>query len=304
MARSIDQRLAALRSAPKVEELRDALRSTTGVLVAAAAKHVAEYRELVAELPEAFARLCEQPVKRDPGCRGKVAIARALHDLEQWEGDVFATGVRHVQREPAFGEPVDTAGELRGLCGLAHAHFGRDDALDVLGELLADPKRNAREGAARGIGDAGRPDAGALLRFKLLIGDAEPEVLAACFESLLHLGNGVDFALRMLAGHDARAEAAAVALGARRDARATAPLIAWCGAVTQEQRRRVGYVALALLRDEPAIAHLLEVVREGPRADAVAAAKALSIFKDDPALIARLRSAAPAALRGELEALL
>jgi hypothetical protein len=50
---------------------------------------------------------------------------------------------------------------------------------DVLAALLADPERTARVGAAQGLGDAGRPDASALRRFKLLAGDAEPEVVSA-----------------------------------------------------------------------------------------------------------------------------
>jgi hypothetical protein len=109
---------------------------------------------------------------------------------------VFAAGVRHVQLEPAYGGPNDTGAELRGLCGLAFAHFGRHDALAVLAELLADPERVARLGAARGLGDAGRADAAPLLRYKLLLGDDEPEVIAACLESLLHLEDAIDFVAR------------------------------------------------------------------------------------------------------------
>ena len=50
--------------------------------------------------------------------------------------------------------------------------------------------------------------------------------------------------------------------------------------------------ALALLRDDTATAYLLECVREGETADAVAAVKALATFRDDPRLAARLREAA------------
>ena len=279
MARKLEDRLKALRDAPEPSELREALRSTTGLLVEAACRHLASHRELLAELPAAFARLCEQPIKRDPTCRGKIAIARALHDLEEWEPDVFARGVRFVQEEPAYGKPVDTAAELRGVCGLAYAHFVRPDVLDVLAELLADREPAARVAAARGLGDAGRPDAGALLRFKLLAGDEEPEVLAACLESLLHLGDAHDFVVRLLAGHDDRAEAAAIALGARHDPRACEPLVRCCDGVLPEQRRRVGYVALALLRSEPATEWLRAIVKAGAPDDARAAADALATYQ-------------------------
>src|SRR5262249_31371427 len=164
---------------------------------------------------EAFDRLVDE-IKRDPGCRGKIAIARALHDLDYWHEAVFSRGVRCVQLEPGFGGASDTAGELRAICGMAYAHFARDRALDVRGELLADSDRNARLGAARGLGDAGRPDASALLRYKLLQGGDEPEVLSACCESLLHLGDAVEFLARLLPGVGDRAEAAALALGGAR----------------------------------------------------------------------------------------
>ena len=84
---------------------------------------------------------------------------------------MFARGVAFAQPEPAYGGPVDTAGELRAICGLAYAHAGRPDALDVLAGLLADPDRSARIAAAQGLGDAGRCDASALLRYKTLAGD-------------------------------------------------------------------------------------------------------------------------------------
>jgi hypothetical protein len=301
--RGVDQQLAKLRGKPDVATLRDALRSGVGVVVARAASFAPEHAELVDELVAAFARLCEQPIKRDPTCRGKLAIARALIELVHWHDDVFARGVAFVQKEPAYGGTVDTAGELRGTCGLAYANLARHDAPDVLAELLADGERVARVAAARGLGGAGRPDASALLRYKLLIGDDEPEVLAACCESLLGLGDGLAFVVRLLAGNDDRAEVAALALGGTRDARASEPLTAWCERCLGEQRRRVGYVALALLRDDDATARLIAVMKDGDRDDALAAAKALATFKDDPALRDRVVAAAPRALAREIREL-
>src|SRR5262249_48041793 len=159
------------------------------------------------------------------------------------------------------------AAELRGVCGLAHAHFGRADALDVLAELLADGERTARLAAAQGIGDAGRVDGSALLRFKLLLGDDDPEVLAACFTSLFGLPRdaSVEFAIARLGAHDAVAEAAALALGGARVANAAQPLTAWCDSAPPEQRHRVGFLALALLRCDAATAHLITAIRTGAR---------------------------------------
>jgi hypothetical protein len=278
MARSFEARLAALKGDAKPADVHDALGSTSGLLVAAAAK-LAEAHGLVDELAPAFVRLLDQPVKRDPGCRGKLAIARTLHDLERWEDDVFARGAGYVQREPAFGGTIDTAAELRGVCGIAHAHFRTGDALDVLAQLLADPERTARLGAAQGIGDCGRPDASALLMFKVLTGDDEPEVLAACYESLFAIAGERALAFvgqRAAAGN----EDAALALGASRLPAAYPILARWCEAAADGVRRRIGYLALALLRYELATARLLEIIRDDDPADAIAAAGALATFKD------------------------
>ena len=300
MARTIDQQAAELRAvdltAPAgLAKLRTALRGNSGFLVAAAAKLVEDHRleSLVPELAPAFARLCQDdPVKRDPACRGKLAIARALHALDHWDDGVFIAGLTHTQLE-GWGKE-DTAAELRGVCGLAHAHFARPDALDVLATLLADSERTTRLAAAQALGDAGRPDATALLRFKVLLGDDEPAVLSACFEALFSLARDAsyDFVVQRLNHHDDRAEVAALALGGARFPTAFDPLTAWCVGATPEQRHRIGYLALALLRSEPATAYLLDAIRShGPR-DAVAAARALATFKDDPSLADRIRAAA------------
>lgn len=301
-ARKLEERLARLAElergpdTPALAEIRDALRSKTGILVAAAARLVAarELDALYGELAPAFARLCERGVERDPGCRGKLAVARALHQLDRWDDEVFARGVRLVQEEPVWGGREDTAAELRGTCGLAFAHALRGDALDVLAELLADRQRMARTAAAQALGDSGRPDATALLRYKVRIGDDEPAVIAACLGSLLALAPSASlpFVTAELAGDGERAEAAALALGESRLAAAVAPLIAWCGQVSPDVRARVGYLALALVRDEAATAHLLGEVTGADRAEAIAAGQALATFRDDPRLAARVREAA------------
>lgn len=317
--RRIEERLAALRAidpaAPDAQDLlRDALHAGSGLLAAAAARLIAEHRleALVPELAPAFELLREDPVERDPTCRGKIAIARALHELDHWDDRVLVAGLTIEQLEgwggTRDGTRDDTAAELRGVCGLAHAHFGRADALDVLADLLADRERTARVAAAQGLGEAGHPDAAALLRYKIRVGDADPEVLTACVESLLALARdrAHGFLIGLLARHDDRAEIAAIALGGARVVSAFEPLVTWCGGCLPAQRHRIGFLALALLRHDPATAHLLGVVRDHPR-DAVAAARALATFKDDPSLGEQIREAAAshdARTRGEIDALL
>jgi hypothetical protein len=164
----------------------------------------------------------------------------------------------------------------------------------VLAELLADPQRVARSAAAQAIGDSGRSDATALLRFKIRTGDAEPAVIGACFGSILALApkTSLAYVAGFLDGGDEPAEAAALALGESRLAAAAPVLTAWCDRVLADVRGRVGYLALALLRDEVANTHLLEIVATGATKDAIAALRALATFKADPRLSERLRDAA------------
>ena len=310
--KALEERLDALRALerspepPDPEVVRAALRSKTGAVVALAARIVAgrELRGLADELGPAFTRLSERPVERDPGCRGKVAVAKALRALDEWEDAVFVPGVALVQHEPVWGGREDTAAELRAECAMAFAHSGREDSLEVLADLLSDGERAARAGAAQALGDSGRPDAVALLRYKVRIGDPEPDVVATCLGSILALAprTSLPFFARLLEGRDERAEAAALALGTSRLAAALPLLLAYCGGAAGDARERTGYLALALLRDDAANDFLLGVVRDGEPPDAVAAARALATFRDDSRLAARLDAAAEGRERAVLEA--
>lgn len=290
------------------------------MLIAVVAKLVEEHRleALVEDLAACFGTLIADGAKTDPGCRGKLAIAQALIALDEWDERVFVPGLAIVQREGPPGglgtglpptPPEDTAGALRGLCGLAHVQLYRSNALDVLAALLVDEERNARLAAAQGFGNSGRTEMTALLRYKLLLDDEDdPEVIAQCFDSLFALARdeSAEFALAMLERDGAIAEAAALALGGARIASAAPALAAWCEQCRPEQRHRVGYIALALLRTDAANAVLLDAIREGGR-NAIAAAKALATFKDDAAVAASVRDALAkldAKTRKDIEALL
>ena len=61
---------------------------------------------------------------------------------------------------------------------------------------------------------------------------------------------------------------------------ATAALATWCETCRPEQRQRVGYVALALLRSDEGNAILRTAMTERGKADAQAAAKALATFRE------------------------
>jgi hypothetical protein len=275
MARSIAEVKAALQKA-------FARKGAVAGVVAAEAAKLVEDHHLVDETPAlvaAFTKLGEP--KRDPGCRGRSAIVAALHTLDHWAPEVFEAGLRVVQIEGDPRFPGNDSGALvRGACAQAHAHFNRPDALDVCGEMLADREVAARVGAARGLGDSGHIDATAVLHYKLALASDDGEVLAACHDSLfvLHRGNAISLAIRQLALADERADAAALALGSNRAIEARDDLIAWC---RRDPRRRqaVGYLALALLRDDAANAELERAIKEGSVKDAEAAKAALATFR-------------------------
>src|SRR2546426_2582883 len=96
--------------------VRDSLghRSNHVVARAARAAREADLSALAPDLIAAFPRFLEDPVRRDPGCVAKTGIVHALLSFGDAAGsDVFLRGAVHVQREPAFGPPIDTAPELR-----------------------------------------------------------------------------------------------------------------------------------------------------------------------------------------------
>lgn len=277
--------------------LGKSLRTGTGHVVGMIADVLDEGDSaLLALLPEAFTRLLEDAVKRDPGCRGKTAIAKALDRTEQRETAVFEPGVRHIQQEPVWGGRVDTAAELRGVCGMALVHGRHGRAMIEVAVLLADPESRARMAAARALAASGdRMVAEPLLRLRIAVGEADTEVLGECFAALLDLVgvDALDDVAKYLRHTDApTAEAAALALGGSRLPGAFAALRDADETLVGGASRRVRLLGIALLRDPAAWNYLLELVETGSRATVEDAARALVTFRHDEELTARLRTVA------------
>lgn len=169
--------------------LRAALTSRNAIVVAAAAGLASELEvgDVARDAAEAFAWFLDDAVERDRGCAANAAIARALARLEWSHAEPFLTGVRHVQIEPAYPRPADTAAELRATSAVALAAMRHPDAVEIAVEPLVDPERTARAGAAHALGTAGVPESVPVLRLEALSGDPDPEVLTECFLSLLAL---------------------------------------------------------------------------------------------------------------------
>lgn len=316
MAKRFDTQLAALQEAvkdpgaPKARaRVVEALTRGNGLLVAVAVTAAVSGDEddpvvdrgLLAQLPAAFERLEHDASERDPQCRGKTAIAKALRraDAESKgaEGveEVFLAGVRHVQYEPVWGGKVDTAAELRGVCLMALVEGWHPRAMVEAAQLLADPLAAARMAAARALACSGRVEvAEPLLRLRVAAGESDPEVLGECFAGLLQLAPraSLDYVAGFLGATDeVAAEAAALALGGSRLPGALAPLMAQARGFQGRGRRRVVLLAMALLRADEGWAYLVELVEQGSPPAAAEALEALAAFAHDERLRERVLAA-------------
>ncbi len=295
------ERLADIRRNPDapgaVEGLRSIIAGKHSHAVATAADIVAEahIESLQPELVAAFDRLMQQPVKLDPGCRAKAAIAQTLQQLDAYEDELYLQGVRHVQMEPVYKGQQDTATALRGACARGLVHTNHPDALTILAELLADPESPARLAAARAIAYQGSSFALPLLRLKILSGDAEIEVITECMVAMLRISadSSVEFVARFLwAGDAPTAEAAALALGESRAPEALPVLQRWWREVDDPDLARMGLLSIALLHSDEAIEYLLSLIREQAGPIVREAIAAFEIYRHDDTMVERVRATA------------
>ena len=284
------ERLSELRDADPtvaIPALRKALGDRVNLIVAKAAKITAErqFRELVPDLLRAFDRLLENAVERDQQCWGKNAIATALKDFGHIESAPFLRGMRHIQMEPSFGRPVDTAETLRGICLLALAacpDLDRDDALRCFVDALTENAHTIRLEAVRALGQMGGMEAALVLRLKARLGDEEPQVVGQVFDALLGIERerAVPLVSEFLhkSGGAVREEAA-LALGSSRLASAFELLQRSYTDIRDPEFREVLLRAASLTRAESAIKWLLDLVRTARKRDAIDAIYALALHR-------------------------
>jgi HEAT repeat protein len=162
------------------------LASKSNLVVAKAARIVGESLDSshIPALAKAFLRFLD---KGDKGCAALIALARALVTLECDDADLFRQGIRHVQMEGTWGGSQDVAAELRAICAMGLANTRYPQKTRELVTLLADREWTARGGAAKALAAVGSEASAAVLRFKVLTGDEEPEVFCDCLHGLLAL---------------------------------------------------------------------------------------------------------------------
>lgn len=281
--------LAELREAPLTPETQkqwqQVLRSPKAPVITQAAKILAQ-REITVlnpELAATFARLMEKPVKRDPNCLAKAAIADTLYRLESHNHTLFLQGIRHVQMEPVWGGSVDTAATLRGNCALGLVRMHYADVMTELADLLADPEGPARMVAARAIAYSEDPQGIPLLRLRVKMGD-EPQVLSEYLAALLKLApqQSIAFVSEFLQDPNPQVqELVALVLGESRQPDALASLTGWWEGVSNLELRVTGLLSIAMLRTNPAFEFLLDLVAGANETVAKEAIKALEIYRQD-----------------------
>jgi HEAT repeat protein len=258
------------------------------VIVAKAAQLTAEMqvRTLIPDLCTAFERLLIDPLKTDPKCWGKVAIAKALKDLGHAESGIFLKGVQHVQLEPVWGGEEDTATTVRATCVLALLQctdLTREDKLWPVMRLLTESSPSLRKDAVLALESLEGREAALLLRIKARMGDLDATVTGQVFESLLRVEGeaGIPFIVEFLRATSAEVrEEAALALGASRLAGAVTALKS---ALIQKHPLldcEILFRALSISRHEEALRFLLEAVRSRRPKEAVSALDALKLYRD------------------------
>lgn len=285
------------------EELKRVLQGKQGYLISVAARALdVGGEDLVPLTIEAFDRLLQDPISRDPQCHGKLAIAQALYDRDHTGHEPFEAGVQHVQLEPVLGGRQDTAAALRGQCLMALMVQMHPRAWVFAGAMLADPERAARLAALRAIDSGGRPDlAEPLLRLAFEV-ESDPEVAMDCLAGLLRLDPHANLPLARARIHGAdmeQSDVATLALGAARPEGALAVLTEALENTFEDARRRTCATAIAMLRTDAAWQQLIEIILDGELRLALASVEALGSFQDHPGLRERVVDAV--ADRGEPE---
>jgi hypothetical protein len=283
----------------QIQFVRKFLAHRNNFLVSKAARRVAE-AELADLLPDvlaAYDRFFVDPVKTDPQCWAKTALAKALVKLEHRGKDAFLRGMRHHQLEPVWGGSSDTAGALRGACTHALVDcpgISDSDLLTALLDPLVDEDKTVRVEAARAIAQVGGVSAPLILRLRVLLGkdEPEPEVMGACYAALLSLegAEAVPLVAKSLDAGDDLAAEAAYALADLRTPEALAALTARLRAGADPWFTAVLLSSIALTRLPDAVDLLIGLVANDAR-EAPAAIEALGRAAPSQQLRARIQAA-------------
>jgi HEAT repeat protein len=271
-------------SAAAATELKKALLDRSNYVVARAAQMIGECHvsTLAAEMRAAYDRFLVDPVKNDPQCMAKTALAEALVKLEHDDRDFYLRGMQYQQFQPAWGGAHDCAANLRGICafGLVQSNWADHvEVLNALAALIADPEKPARIDAVRAIAQVGRREGIPLLRVKIHTGDKDVDIIGECFSALLSLSarESIPFIATFLesGGPDLRLEAAA-ALGESREPEAFKALKGCWEKNYDPAFKRSLLISMGLSRQAAAQDFLLSLIHDPDLETATAALEGLA----------------------------
>lgn len=276
-------------------QLRQVLNGKSSHATAKAAQIAGEFEisALAPDLVTAFEQFMVNPVKSDPNCGAKAAIADALYRIGHEAETVFLRGIRYRQMEPVYGGRVDTAADLRAACGLGLVRMNHPEALVELADLLADPESRVRAAAAQAVAYYGSDHGVPLLRLKVLSGDDDAAVISECLAALLRLApaSSLPFATRLLdALEPSISEAAALALGGSRLPEAFEVLRQWWDRIADMALRRTALLAIAMLRRDRPLDFLIALIKEANGPTAREAIVALAVYKHDDTVRQRVEA--------------
>jgi hypothetical protein len=309
---TVERQLADLDDLPadrvaRSKPLADALARGHYRVAAKAARLTGEalLYDLVPALLAAYRRFLDKPIKSDPNCYAKKAIARALVALDCEEVEFFRAALNLRQMEPVWGGTADTAADVRGTCALGLVATAYPRALVAIAQLLYDAEPDARVGAIRAAANGTPREAELLLRSKALAGDEEPAIIGECFSALMSVEpeGSLEFVAQWLArSDDALRELAALALGESRVPAALDALkSAWLEPVVADELRFALIRAAAAHRSEAAFDWLLSIAADARPLVAMRVIEALEPYKNNGRLAARLRAVLAARGDADLE---
>ena len=268
-----------------IKELKKALSGPNNLVVAKAAKVSAACHldTLIPTLVAAFERFMQKPAKADQRCYAKTALIEALESLNCFHCAVFLQGIHHIQMEAVFGGQEDTAATLRADCAIALAKQEYPDVFFELVPLLTDLEFQPRVAAIKALTYLNEEKSELLLRFKVLSGDDEPQVLGECFAGLMSIApeRSMPFVAQYLQNPEPMlVEGAALALGESRSSQALKLLQALWEDTLDQELKKLLLLPIALNRSDAAFEFLLDVVACEYRDYAAAAVKALRVCSD------------------------
>ena len=293
------RRLRSLARDDAIAPLRKSLGDRANLVVAEAARIAAEFQisPLTPDLLDAYDRLFNDPVQKDPKCWGKTAILKALTQMDYDQSHPFLRGARHTQAEPVWGGQEDAAAQLRAtsILGLVQCtDLGRAEILRHLVDGLADSADPVRIEAVRAIEQMDGEEARLLLRLKARSGDRRPLVTGRVFDALLNLepDRAIGFVTEHLKSTDIDIrDEATLSLGASRLPEAVTILIETWHQVHDLDFKDVLLRSLSSSRRESAIDFLLDLVRSGLSQDATQALDALRLHDQSEQIQAMVEEA-------------